>query len=110
MSGYVLKPAEGSVTWVMDWRRGHLAPGEAVTRDLGWSVQPDDPAEAGLRVVAQDHDGRRSWAALEGGAPGRVYLVTNRVRTSDDRVLGRGIVVRIASGAGPQIGSGAGPQ
>ncbi len=102
MSGYVLKPADQAVTFVMDWRRGHLAPGEVVLRDLGWSVQPDGPPGAGLRVASQDHDAQTSWAALEGGAPGRVYHVTNRVRTSDDRVLSRGIVLRIATGGGPQ--------
>jgi hypothetical protein len=104
MSGCVLKPADREVTFVMDWRRAHLAPGERVLRDLGWTVQPDPRPGEGLRVAAQDHDGRRSWAAFEGGAPGRVYHVTNRVRTSDDRTLSRAIVLRIASGVGPQRG------
>ncbi len=102
MSGYVLKAAAAPLTYLMDWRRGHLAPGERVMRDLGWSVQPDEPAGAGLVVAEQAHDASRSWAAFEGGAPGCVYMVTNRVRTSDERVLARAIVVRIAMGVGPQ--------
>jgi hypothetical protein len=100
VSGYVLKPPDAPVTFVMDWRRGHLAPGERVLRDLGWSVQPDGPEGERLAVAEQAHDACRSWAAFEGGAPGRVYMVTNRVRTSDDRTLSRAIVIRIASGAG----------
>lgn len=102
MSGYVLKPADSPVTFLMDWRRGYLAPGELVLRDLGWSIQPAPLAGARLRVTTQLHDEARSWAEFAGGDPGRVYMISNRVRTSDDRVLSRAIVMRIALGAGPQ--------
>ncbi len=102
MSGYVLKPADAPVEFVMDWRRGYLAPGEKVLRDLGWSVQPAGREGAGLAVVEQAHDAARSWARFAGGAPGRVYMVTSRIRTTDDRVLGRAIVMRIALGPRPQ--------
>jgi hypothetical protein len=70
MSGYVLKPADAPVEFVMDWRRGYLAPGEKVLRDLGWSVQPAGREGAGLAVVEQAHDAARSWARFAGGAPG----------------------------------------
>lgn len=101
MSGYVLKPADGSVVFVMDWRRGYLTPGEKVLRDLGWSVQPST-GEGDLAVVEQGHDAARSWARFAGGTPGRVHIVASRIRTTDDRVLSRAIVLRIASGEGPQ--------
>ena len=87
MSGYILKPAGRDVTCVMDWQRGYLAAGERVTADLGWSVQPDSGEAAELAVVEQRNDIFRSWAKLVGGIRGRVYLVSNRVRTNDDRVL-----------------------
>lgn len=96
MSGYVLKPPEAPTSYLIDWRRGHLAPRERVLRDLGWSIRSGDEAAPPLAVRAQGHDAHRSWAVFEGGAPGRVYLVASRVRTSDDRELSRAIVVRIA--------------
>lgn len=96
MSGYVLKPAGAPVLHVIDWRRGHLGPRERVVRDLGWSIRSGDVEAPPLVVRDQGHDAHRSWAAFEGGAPGRVYMVANRVRTDDDRVLSRAIVIRIA--------------
>ncbi len=102
MSGYVLKAADSPVTFVMDWRRGYLAPREQVLRDLGWTVQPAPLKRERLRVAAQEHDATRSWAEFAGGAPGQVYMVTNRVRTTDDRVLSRAIVMRIALSERPK--------
>jgi len=102
MSGYVLKAPAAPVTFVMDWRRGYLAPGERVLRDLGWSVTPGGTEGPALLVAAQAHDALRSWAEFAGGVPGKVYLVSNRVRTSHDRDLSRSIVIRIAMGAGPK--------
>lgn len=101
MSGYVLKAADQTATCRFDWRQGYLAERERIAADLGWSVQPH-LAEAGdLAVVAQANDRFRSWALLAGGVPGRFYFVSNRVRTNDERVLCRTVVVRIALGRGP---------
>lgn len=105
MSGYILKEAARAVTCQMDWQRGHLKPGERVTADLGWTVQPGSSAPGELVVAEQRHDVFRSWALLEGGVPGRVYMVCNRVRTDDERVLSRAIVLRIAMGGGPAVRS-----
>jgi hypothetical protein len=96
MSGYVLKPADEIVSFEMDWSKGYLAEGERISADLGWSVQPDLGAASELMVAEQGHDKTRSWAAFRGGVKGRVYMVSNRVRTYDDRVLSRAIVMRIA--------------
>ncbi len=103
MSGYVLKPPDAPVTYLIDWRRGYLAPRERVLRDLGWSVRSGAVEAPPLVVRVQEHDAHRSWAVFEGGAPGRVYLVASRVRTSDDRVLSRSVVIRIASGETPAV-------
>lgn len=96
MSGYVLKPPRSPVIHLIDWRRGYLGPRETVLRDLGWSIRSGVDEAPPLEVTEQGRDAHRSWAVFEGGAPGRVYLVANRVRTSDDRVLSRAIVIRIA--------------
>ena len=49
-----------------------------------------------LRITEQRHDRTTSKAAFSGGVPGRFYLISNRVRTFDDRVLARSIVMQIA--------------
>ena len=98
MSGYALKSSAQTTTCLMDWQKGYLAPGERITADLGWSVQPCHEETGELEVVEQRHDLLRSWAKLINGVPGRVYIVSNRVRTNDDRVLRRAIVMRIALG------------
>lgn len=98
MSGYALKSTAQAATCLMDWQNGYLAPGERITADLGWSVQPCHEGRGDLEIVEQRHDLFRSWAKLVGGVRGRVYIVSNRVRTNDDRVLRRAIVMRIALG------------
>lgn len=101
MSGYVLKAADRPATCIFDWRQGYLVERERVVADLGWSVQPHLAETEELAVVAQQNDRFRSWASLAGGVPGRFYFVSNRVRTNDERVLCRTVVVRIALGRGP---------
>ena len=105
MSGYLLKPADRDADYTLDWRRGYLAPGETVTADLGWSIQPQ-AAAGDLVVTEQHHDVARSWARFTGGVPGRVYLIAGRVETSAGRTLERTIVLRIALGS---QASGRGP-
>ncbi len=98
MSGYLLKPREDPGTFLMDWAKGYLDPGETLTADLGWCIQPSSQTNGDLAVEIQEFDHHRSWARFVGGVPGRFYMVSNRVRTTGDRVLSRGIVVRIALG------------
>lgn len=101
MSGYVLKPADRPATCRFDWRDGYLAERERIVSDLGWGVQPHLAGAGDLAVIVQQNDRFRSWATLIGGRPGHFYFLSNRVRTSDDRVLSRSVVVRIALGQGP---------
>ncbi len=96
MSGYVLKPADTDIGHEIDWSVGHLEAGEKIRADLGWSILPDLGGADELRVMEQRHDHTRSSAVFSGGVPGRFYLISNRVRTFDDRVLARSIVMRIA--------------
>ncbi len=98
MSGYVRKAPGAPVAITMDWGRGHLGPGERVARDLGWAIRPSAPGE--LVVARQGQDACRTWAVLDGGVCGKVYIISNRVLTSDERVLARAIVLRVARGPG----------
>ncbi|MFO1105376.1 MAG: hypothetical protein U1E34_04700 [Amaricoccus sp.] len=97
----MLKAADAPATCRFDWRNGYLVGRERIISDLGWGVQPHQAGAGDLVVVVQQNDRFRSWATLAGGRPGRFYFLSNRVRTSDDRVLCRSVVVRIALGQGP---------
>jgi hypothetical protein len=101
MSGYLLKPADRDAAFTIDWRRGYLGPGETVAADLGWSIEPQASAAGDLVVTERHHDVARTWARFGGGVPGRVYLIAGRVKTDRGRTLERAIVLRIASGPGP---------
>lgn len=98
MSGYLLKPSEAPGTFVMDWTKGYLDPGETLNADLGWCIQPSSKEDGDLAIDMQKFDSHKSWARFVSGVPGRFYMVSNRVRTTGDRVLSRGIVVRVALG------------
>jgi hypothetical protein len=100
MSAYILKAADAAVGVEIDWRRGDLANGERVTRDLGWSVQP--VGADGPRIVSQSITPTLSRAMVAGGRPGRFHLVWCRARTDRERVLCRAIVLRIARGEDPK--------
>jgi hypothetical protein len=96
MSGYVLKRAGSPAVVETDWRRGHLAPGERVAAISSWSVHAAGGGEADLAVAGARHDGGRTWLTVEGGWPGRVYMLIPRTVTDAGRVLCRAVVVRIA--------------
>ena len=96
MVGYLLKPADGSAVVETDWRRGHLAPGERVAAIRAWGVHAPRGEVPDLKVVAARHDAGRSWLRVEGGRPGRVYMLIARVATDAGRALCRAVVVRIA--------------
>ena len=96
MSGYHLKPPGSRSVVVTDWQRGHLEPGERVAAIAGWSVHAARPGEVGLRVVSARHDGARTRLAVEGGLPGRVYMLIARIVTNTGRAHCRAVVVRIA--------------
>lgn len=104
MCGYLLKAAGRSAVAECDWRRGHLAPGETVAGITGWSVHAPGGGEPGLKVVAARHDADRTRMTLEGGEPGRVYMLIARVATDTGRALCRAVVVRIALEQRPERG------
>lgn len=96
MSEYVTKaPAEERPFAVL---YAELAPGETVTEDLGWTVVPDEMDALALSVASSTQAGATATAVLKGGRPGHLYHVANRVRTSDARVLTRGLLVRVTAG------------
>ncbi|WP_339948955.1 hypothetical protein [uncultured Albimonas sp.] len=96
MTEYVTKaPAEERPFAVL---YADLAPGETVIEDLGWTVVPDEMDALALAVASSTQAGATATAVLTGGRPGHLYHVANRVRTSEARVLTRGVLVRVTAG------------
>ena len=75
-----------------------LGPGETVVEDLGWTIVPDEMDGQALALAASSQAGATATAVLAGGRPGHLYHVANRVRTSEARVLSRGLMVRVVAG------------
>ena len=96
MSGYFLKDPCSELELSIDWRTGYLKRDERVSDDLGWSIRPVEPDPEELKVSYQSCTGTTSKATFKGGVPGRIYLVSTKVRTTMDRVLERSIVFRVA--------------
>ncbi|MEM9011809.1 MAG: hypothetical protein AAGE18_11310 [Pseudomonadota bacterium] len=97
MSGYFLKDPASELDYAIDWSGGYLEPEEAVAEDLGWRIEPDDARPGALQIVASSLDGARSVAVLRDGTAGHSYRVAARVRTTQDRIVERSILVRVAA-------------
>lgn len=95
MSGYFLKDPDSEMQLSVDWQAGYLQRCEHVTEDCGWSVRPVEDGADDLRVVVQDCGASISKATLEGGVPGRVYMVSSKVLTTLGRELERSLMFRV---------------
>lgn len=88
---YYLKDPQAVLDYSVEWGAGYLD-GQVVSRSV-WSVAPDEPD--GVRVATQAVSPTRTAVTLEGGVPGKVYRVTNRVTLSDERSDERTLVLRV---------------
>ena len=95
MSGYFLKDPNSELEVSVDWLAGYLQRYERVRDDLGWSVRPVDVVPDELRVVSQECGSVSTKATFEGGIPGRIYMVSNRIRTTLGRELERTLMCRV---------------
>ncbi len=95
MSGYILKAAEEAIDLPIRWRDEKLKPGERVREDLGWRITPV-VSEADLVIAEQHLACDTSFALIEGGVPGKTYMVSASARTDRGRDLIRAVVIRIA--------------
>lgn len=85
-----LKDPQARIDYAIDWIPGFL--GSASIAESAWSVSPEEPG--GIAVDTASTLGAKTIAVLEGGVPGQVYRVTNRVTLSDGRADERSIVLR----------------
>ena len=86
--GMFLKDPAARLDYAVEWSATNL--GTATIVSSSWDVEP-----AGLTVSAQALSGSRTAATLDGGVPGLVYRVVNRIALSDGRSDDRALVIRI---------------
>lgn len=86
-----LKDPRARLDYAVDWSPGYLGAATIATSD--WAV---DPVEAtGVAVGATLTAPTRTGATLDGGVPGHLYRVANRVTLSDGRSDERALTLRI---------------
>ena len=96
MSGYFLKDPSSELELSVDWRAGYLKQDEQVSDDYGWAIRPVEDVPGELRVVLQECAATSSKATFEGGIPGRIYMVSSRIMTTQGRELERTLMFRVA--------------
>lgn len=87
----LLKEPSAALDYSVDWGTEYLA-GDALA-DSGWTVEPAEPG--GLSVASSGFDLLTSVVTVAGGAPGRIYRLTNRVTTAAGLADSRSIIVRV---------------
>jgi hypothetical protein len=87
----LLKEPSAALDYSVDWGADYLA-GDALA-ESGWTVEP---AEAGgLSIASSGFDLLVSVVKVEGGLPGHMYRLTNRVTTAAALTDARSIMVRV---------------
>lgn len=86
-----LKDRQAAIDYAIDWPAATL--GNATIAASEWEVGPDEAG--GVAVAASAIEAARTTARLDGGAPGRVYRIRNRITLSDGRSDARSISLRV---------------
>ncbi len=75
----------------VDWGAAYLGT-RAITAS-SWSVAPEE--EGGIAILSQSQDFTTTSVVIEGGRPGHVYRLTNRVTMTDGTSDERALVLRV---------------
>ncbi len=86
--GMFLKDPAARLDYAVDWSANYL--GAATIAGSDWTVEP-----AGATVSATVLTPTRTGATIDGGVPGMVYRIVNRITLSDGRSDDRALVIRI---------------
>ena len=86
--GMFLKDPAARLDYAVDWSAKYLGTATIVGSD--WAVEP-----SGVTVSATVLTPTRTGATIDGGVPGLVYRVVNRITLSDGRTDDRSLVIRI---------------
>jgi hypothetical protein len=88
----VLKDPASVLDYAIDWGAQYLDPDDLLA-ESSWSVAPVE--EGGVAVVGSDITDRISTVNVQGGIPGRIYRLFNRVVTQSGRIDERSVVLRV---------------
>lgn len=86
--GIFLKDPAARLDYAVDWSANYLDTATITASD--WTVEP-----AGATVSATLMTPTRTGATIDGGVPGAVYRIVNRITLSDGRRDDRAVVIRI---------------
>ncbi len=89
--GIFLKDPAARLDYAVDWSITYLNGATVAASD--WHVDPAEPG--GIAVASTVTAPTRTGATLEGGVPGHVYRIANRVTLSDGRADERALAVRV---------------
>lgn len=87
----LLKDPDAALDYSVDWGTEYLS--DDVLATSGWSVDPAEPG--GVAVVRQESDLLIATVIVGGGAPGKLYRLTNHVVTASGREDSRSIMLRV---------------
>ena len=87
----LLKDPASTLDYSVDWGAEYLS-GDALA-DSSWSVEPAEPG--GVAVVSSGFDLLVAAVTVGGGAPGRIYRLTNHVTTAAGLKDSRSIMLRV---------------
>ncbi len=86
--GMFLKDPAARLDYAVDWSATYLDAATIVASD--WDVEPP-----GITVSDATATATRTGATFDGGVPGAVYRIVNRIALSDGRRDDRALVLRI---------------
>ncbi len=86
--GMFLKDPAARLDYAVDWSGSTLGSATIATSD--WDVQPP-----GATVGATMATATRTGATIDGGVPGTVYRIVNRITLTDGRSDDRALVIRV---------------
>ncbi|WP_226895930.1 MULTISPECIES: hypothetical protein [Polymorphobacter] len=89
--GIFLKDPAARLDYAVDWSINVLNGATIAASD--WHVTPDEPG--GVAVGSTVTAPTRTGATLDGGVPGHVYRIANRIVLTDGRADERALAVRI---------------
>lgn len=88
---FLLKDPEAVLDYAVDWGADYLA-GDAL-QTSSWSVSPAE--DGGAEIAGSAFDLLVASVQVAGGAPGKIYRVTNHVTTASGREDSRSIMLRV---------------
>lgn len=89
---FMLKDPEAAIDYVVDWRADYLDEGDSLA-DSVWTVDPAEPG--GVIVVADGFTAGEARVKASGGIAGRLYRLTNRIRTAEGLDDQRSLTIRV---------------